>query len=408
MAAQAQQRQWQRPGARQPAGTHLGAPWNRFHSPTPAGVDHEDFVVGATAHVRFQGARLPPMASHTNFLLLDALGDPNLWTDIRESFPVPMPQIQLALSNDFSLDIHFNWSSEPSDTHLLNLLNSAIHHCSRWERLVLEGDIKIPAYFSALSRINLSEFAESFPGAAKPRHHRLPTHRRTFHSLGADNEYRGGLDLREHLHKACASAVSFRSTARAMFKQTTSSCSCCTDCMSRYPLKLLVNGDVSPILPLLRRSRAQLTSLTLLNWELSHDLINILLYCPALIHLCLAHLNSLENTEMLVSVLHALEDVHLGPELRSTFWQDEKPCSRVESTRYSDALDTTIMSRRKVKLVLLRLYVYEAFWGDIWVEIFQGPAYDQLDARVLDRFDRPSLRSPHILRHYVGCQGFGK
>jgi len=122
------------------------------------------------------------------------VGDPSLWAKIsihgdvyprqfETVFPVAMLHSQLALSKDAPLDVHFDWRSfQDPDAHLLTLLDSAVDHCSHWDRLVLEGDVNIPSYLSALSRVKLR----------MPRLHRLEAYLDVnwFNPLGPD-----GLDL---------------------------------------------------------------------------------------------------------------------------------------------------------------------------------------------------------------------
>ncbi|KAJ7254506.1 hypothetical protein C8J57DRAFT_1518644 [Mycena rebaudengoi] len=100
---------------------------------------------------------------------------------------------------------------------------------------------------------------------------------------------------------------------------------------------LLINGDVDSVLTFLHCSGAQLTSLSIIAWEPSPDLIPILGSCPILTHLCLDVAQDLQNADTVIPVLHALGNTNLCPELTLVFWRD-----KTEPNRTPDAFKEEI------------------------------------------------------------------
>jgi len=157
--------------------------------------------------------------------------------------------------------------------------------------------------------------------------------------------------------------------------------------------ELLVNRNVDPILLFLRRSGAQLTSLTIFNWEPSPDLIPILGSCPTLTHLCLSLARSLQNADTLNPVLDALGDADLCPELTSIFWRDEAGPTAMPDVfvDYQDALHGMIASRRRGRLASLHVFLEIAYPSEPRVQRFRSPEYEGFDVRVSGKWDRPSF-----------------
>ncbi|KAJ7814225.1 hypothetical protein B0H14DRAFT_1127264 [Mycena olivaceomarginata] len=387
-----------------------------------------------------------------------AVGDPSLWTKVsihgdvlprnfQHIFPLAMLRVQLALSKGAPLDIHFNWRYfDEANAHLLALMDIAIDHCCRWDRLVLEGDVNIPSYFSTLSRIksqlprlrrleaylDINWFNPPRPGGvginffadapalrevilAKPRLGSSNNAHRGSVALSVPWEqvtkYRARLDVDAHLGilrraqglRECG--LLFLNNLNivhgehiqllALHRLHVEDSSFLDILTTPSVVELIVNGTVESVLPFLHRSTAQLTSLTLIDWEPSLKLLPILRSCPALTHLCIAVAPDIQkaDVDVLVSVLQALEDADLCPSLTSVFWHDETDPKTMSGVYvdYQDALHALVTARRQGKLASLRVFLDSAHWNDPRVQRFQSAQYEGFDVRVSGRFDMPSF-----------------
>ncbi|KAJ6483257.1 hypothetical protein C8R45DRAFT_1099536 [Mycena sanguinolenta] len=378
-----------------------------------------------------------------------ALGDRSMWSRIsihgevfprgfEQVFPVAMVQTQLLLSRDAPLDIHLDWSpfdNTSSDAHFLTLLNSTINHCSRWQWLELVGDVNMAKYITALSRIksqipwlhrleaylrvNWFNVGSGLNGTDIDFFAAAPALREVFLCKSALGEttksrsvvfpipweqitkYRAALDIDGHLtilHRAqglreCSllflrgendipgANIQLLALNKLHVQDTTFLNTLTAPALE----EVIVTRRVDSLLPFLRRSEARLTSLTIVEWDPSHEIVPILRYCPALTHLCLALVSDIiPNSVTLTSVLHELGDGDLCPELTSLFWKHETGFAPLDpSTDYQEALHRMITSRWRGKLASLRLFVHGAF-GETWVKRIQTPEYEGFDVRVLE------------------------
>ncbi|KAF7336146.1 NmrA domain-containing protein [Mycena venus] len=396
--------------------------------------------------------RLTRISSHWRAC---AVNDSSLWTKVsihgdvyprkfEEIFPLRMLEVQLALSKDASLDIRFDWCYfDGSHPHLLALLNTAVEHCSRWDRLVLQGDVNIPSYLSVLSRVKLQI----------PRLRRLEAYLsvRWYNPPGPDGVpvdcFAVAPSLREvfldpprlgslkHTPPSCIPTIPwgqitrYRAVLDAAAHLAILRCAPgLRECGILFPrhlddvpeqliklpalhrlhvedsiflnlisaagvVELLINRDVDSVLTFLRRSGAQLTSLSIIAWEPSPDLIPLLHSCPTLTHLCLDVAPNLQNADTVIPVLHALGDTDLCPELASLFWRDKMEPNRTPDAfkDYEDALHEMIAARRRGKLASLRMFLQSAFPSESRVQKFLGPDYEGFDVRVSSEYEKPSF-----------------
>ncbi|KAJ6592626.1 hypothetical protein B0H19DRAFT_1088196 [Mycena capillaripes] len=383
-----------------------------------------------------------------------AVNGASLWTKIsidgnvypnkfEKLFPLRMLEVQLGLSRDAPLDIHFNWNAFHNiNPHFLALLNTAVEHCGRWDRLVLQGGVNVPSYLSALSRVKLQI----------PRLRRLEAYLQVYNPAGPDGvlvdcfavapslrevflhpprlrgssnytspffmetipwqqitRYRAVLDATAHLEilrcapglRECGilfprplTGVSGELIELPTLQRLHVEDSIFLNLLSAASVvELLINQNVDSVLTFLSRSGAQLTSLSVIAWEPSSDLIPILGSCPTLTHLCLDVAPNLQNADTVIPVLHALEDPHLCPELTSLFWRHRTESNRTPNAfkDYEDALHEMISARRRGKLASLRVFFSSASRFESQVQRFVGPDYEGFDVRVSGEYDEPSF-----------------
>ncbi|KAJ7362502.1 hypothetical protein DFH08DRAFT_1024722 [Mycena albidolilacea] len=264
-------------------------------------------------------------------------------------------------------------------------LNQNLHSWGRISGKVLQGDVNIPSYFSAPLRVNLQIL----------RLHRLEAYPsvRWYNPPGPDGvlvdffcrgpELAGGLPRSTaamffhyylvFLHPCYSMAADHKISSRSgrccsfgnfalrvrpprvwhPFPATPQRCSWRENQTSRaaqtpprifhFPrqvisaasvVELLIDRNLDSILKFLRRSGAQLTSLSIIAWEPSADLDPILGSCPALTHLCLDVAPNLQHADTI-----ALLEGQRGTQPNAGCFQGLK---------YEDALQEMFAARRRV------------------------------------------------------------